>query len=160
MAAKKQCVEYLCNLVAWWLSAIMELGYCGFIMYCSHLYKGVSLRLYSIALINHVYHTTLHYSTQWQKVWNKNIKTVTVLRRNMKERYAEIGPSLYNEIADRNGAVIIAYLRTGHCGLNRYLSIDSALGIHHIVNMDMDMERREVNTITWNVEIIGIKGRY
>ena len=46
-------------LVAWWLSAIANLAYCGFILYYSHLYKGVSLPLYSIALINHVYHTTL-----------------------------------------------------------------------------------------------------
>ena len=45
----------------------------------------------------------------------------TALRRIMKGRHAKIGPSLYNEIANRNGAAIIAQLRTGHCGLNRYL---------------------------------------
>ena len=35
------CVEYLCNFVALWLSGVMDLGYCGFILYCSYLYKGV-----------------------------------------------------------------------------------------------------------------------
>ena len=39
----------------------------------------------------------------------------------MKGKHAKIGPALYNGIADRNGAAIIAQLRTGHCGLNRYL---------------------------------------
>ena len=50
-------------LVAWCLSAIAELGNCGFILYCSHVYKAVSPHRYKIALINLVYHTTLHYST-------------------------------------------------------------------------------------------------
>jgi hypothetical protein len=36
----------------------------GFILYHSHVYKGVSSLLYKTALINHVYHTTLHYSTK------------------------------------------------------------------------------------------------
>ena len=58
---------------------------------------------------------------QWQIIWNKNIKTTTALRRVMKGKHAKIGPALYNGITDRNGAVIIAQLRTGHCGLNRYL---------------------------------------
>ena len=58
---------------------------------------------------------------QWQTVWNKNTKTATALRRIMKGRHAKIGPALYNEIANRNGAATIAQLRTGHCGLNRYL---------------------------------------
>ena len=31
------------------------------------------------------------------------------------------GPALYNEIADRKSAAKIAQVRTGHCGLNRYL---------------------------------------
>ena len=58
---------------------------------------------------------------QWQTVWNKNTKTATALRRITKGRHAKIGPSLYNEIANRHGAAMIAQLRTGHCGLNRYL---------------------------------------
>ena len=56
---------------------------------------------------------------QWH-IWNKNTKTATALRRVMKGKHAKIGPALYNGIADRNGAAIIAQLRTGH-GLNRYL---------------------------------------
>jgi hypothetical protein len=43
----------------------MDLGYCGFILYYSHVYKGVS-HLYKIALINHVYHTRFHYSTGYE----------------------------------------------------------------------------------------------
>jgi hypothetical protein len=39
----------------------------------------------------------------------------------MKGKHLKTGPSLYNEIANRNVAAIIAQLRTGHCGLNRYL---------------------------------------
>src|SRR5436190_19044708 len=39
----------------------------------------------------------------------------------MKEKYVKTGPALYNEIANRNAAAKIAQLRTGHCGLNRYL---------------------------------------
>src|SRR5438046_6240924 len=39
----------------------------------------------------------------------------------MKGKYMKIGPALYNEIEDRNSAAKIAQLRTGHCGLNRYL---------------------------------------
>jgi ribonuclease HI len=58
---------------------------------------------------------------QWQIIWNSNTKTATALRRIMKGRQAKTGPALYNEIASRRGAAIIAQLRTGHCGLNRYL---------------------------------------
>ena len=39
----------------------------------------------------------------------------------MKRKYAKTGPKLYNEIENRNGAAKMAQLRTGHCGLNRYL---------------------------------------
>jgi ribonuclease HI len=58
---------------------------------------------------------------QWQIIWNTNTKTATALRRIMKGRQAKTGPALYNEIASRHGAAIIAQLKTGHCGLNRYL---------------------------------------
>jgi hypothetical protein len=58
---------------------------------------------------------------QWQTVWNRNTKTATALRRIMKGRHAKTGPSLYNEIINKHGAAMIAQLRTGHCGLNRYL---------------------------------------
>jgi hypothetical protein len=39
----------------------------------------------------------------------------------MKGKNAKTNPSLYYEIANRNGAATIAQLRTRHCGLNRYL---------------------------------------
>jgi len=39
----------------------------------------------------------------------------------MKGKYTKTGPALYNDIEDRNSAAKIAQLRTGHCGLNRYL---------------------------------------
>src|SRR5216110_191148 len=39
----------------------------------------------------------------------------------MKGKYTKTGSALYNEIEDRNSAAKIAQLRTGHCGLNRYL---------------------------------------
>ena len=58
---------------------------------------------------------------QWHKVWNENIKTGTPFQRIMKGKGTKSGPALYNEIADRNSAAKIAQLRTGHCGLNRYL---------------------------------------
>jgi ribonuclease HI len=58
---------------------------------------------------------------QWKTVWSENVKTATALRRITKGKHAKIGPSLYNGIANRNGAATIAQLRTGHCGLNRYL---------------------------------------
>jgi hypothetical protein len=58
---------------------------------------------------------------QWQTIWNTNTKTAIALQRIMKGRQAKTGPALYNEIAGRRGAAIIAQLRTGDCGLNRYL---------------------------------------
>ena len=39
----------------------------------------------------------------------------------MKGKCTKAGPALYNEIGDRNSAAKIVQLRTGHCGLNRYL---------------------------------------
>jgi hypothetical protein len=65
-----------------------------------------------------IHHIKMMAKKQWQTVWNKNIKTATALRRIMKGRHAKIGPSLYNEITNRHGAVMIVQLRTGHCGLN------------------------------------------
>ena len=58
---------------------------------------------------------------QWQAAWSENTKTAASLRQITKEKYAKIGPALYNEIEDRSSAAKIAQLRTGHCGLNRYL---------------------------------------
>jgi hypothetical protein len=58
---------------------------------------------------------------QWQIIWNTNTKTATALRRIMKGRQAKTGPALCNEIASRRGAATIEQLRTGYCGLNRYL---------------------------------------
>ena len=59
---------------------------------------------------------------QWHTTWNENTKTANSLRRIMKAKNTKIGPALYNEIEDRNSAAKIAQLRTGHCGLNRYLN--------------------------------------
>src|SRR5436305_10632233 len=39
----------------------------------------------------------------------------------MKEKYSKTGSVLYNEMANRNAVAKIVQLRTGHCGLNRYL---------------------------------------
>jgi hypothetical protein len=58
---------------------------------------------------------------QWQRASSENIKTATALRRITKRKNAKTGPKLYNEIESRSGAAKIAQLRTGHCGLNRYL---------------------------------------
>lgn len=57
---------YALNIRLWLFGLqlnIMDLCCCAFILYCSHLYREVSLRPYSIVLSNHVYHTTFHYST-------------------------------------------------------------------------------------------------
>jgi ribonuclease HI len=58
---------------------------------------------------------------QWDKAWRENTKTALALRRITKEKYTKTGPAIYREMANRNGAVKIAQLRTGHCGLNSYL---------------------------------------
>jgi ribonuclease HI len=58
---------------------------------------------------------------QWSTIWNGNTKTANALRRIMRGKYTKTGPALYNEIEDRSSAAKIAQLRTGHCGLNRYL---------------------------------------
>src|SRR5579862_8994313 len=55
---------------------------------------------------------------QWLLIWNGNTKSANPLRQIVKGKYTKTGPALYNEIDDRNSA---AQLRTGHCGLNRYL---------------------------------------
>jgi len=39
----------------------------------------------------------------------------------MGGKYAKTGPKLYNELENRKNAARIAQLRTGHCGLNKYL---------------------------------------
>jgi hypothetical protein len=48
---------------------------------------------------------------QWQTVRNKNTKTATALRHIVKGRHTKMGPSLYNEIANRSGETIMALLR-------------------------------------------------
>ena len=58
---------------------------------------------------------------QWHTAWSENTKTAAALRRIMKGKHAKAGPPLYNEAMNRNTAARIAQLRTGHCGLNRYL---------------------------------------
>ena len=79
----------------------------------SHKYKPLKS-----ARVRYIKTTT---KKQWQTIWSNNTKTATALRRIIKGKYAKTGPSLYNEIANRNEAAVIAQLRTGHCGLNRYL---------------------------------------
>ena len=56
---------------------------------------------------------------QWQREWAENTKTGTHLQRIT--RRGKCGPKLYNEINNRRTATRIAQLRTGHCGLNKYL---------------------------------------
>ena len=58
---------------------------------------------------------------RWRTVLCENTKTATALRRIMKGKHAKSGPTLYNEIANRNAVAKIVQLRTGHCGLNHYL---------------------------------------
>jgi hypothetical protein len=49
--------------VTLWLGGFRLFMDLEFILYYSHVYKEVSSLLYKTALINHVYHTMLHYST-------------------------------------------------------------------------------------------------
>jgi len=58
---------------------------------------------------------------QWQKEWSENRSTAPQLRAITKRRGATYGPKLYNNITSRSSCSIIAQLRTGHCGLNKYL---------------------------------------
>jgi len=45
----------------------------------------------------------------------------TNLRRMTKRHGVKQGPTLYNNITNRNTAALLAQLRTEHCGLNKYL---------------------------------------
>ena len=60
-----------------------------------------------------------HVDRLWD--YDKETKGAAALQRIMKGKHAKTGPTLYNEITNRNAAAKIAQLRTGHCGLNRYL---------------------------------------
>ena len=57
---------------------------------------------------------------QWAEHW-KNAKTAHNLRRMLKRRDVLAGQKLYNSISSRNTTATLVRLRTGHCGLNRYL---------------------------------------
>ena len=59
---------------------------------------------------------------QWHTTWSGNTKSATALRHIMRGQKTNSGPKLYNAITNRNEAAKIAQLRTGHCGLNRYLN--------------------------------------
>ena len=59
---------------------------------------------------------------QWQTAWRANTKTASMLRAITGGKYTKTGPTLYNEIESRKDAAKIAQLRTGHCGLNKYLN--------------------------------------
>ena len=58
---------------------------------------------------------------QWQKEWTENSTTAAQLRAISRRHGAMSGPKLYNNIASRSTCARLAQLRTGHCGLNKYL---------------------------------------
>ena len=58
---------------------------------------------------------------QWQKEWNEGTSTAMALRRITRQKGVKAGLKLYDEITSRNTVAKIVQLRTGHCGLNRYL---------------------------------------
>ena len=58
---------------------------------------------------------------QWQKDWTENTKTGIHLRRISRSPGGKCGPKLYNDINNRGTVTRIAHLRTGPCGLNKYL---------------------------------------
>ena len=58
---------------------------------------------------------------QWSKQWNQHTQTSNFLRRLTKRRDFKVGPKLYNALPNRTTVATIVQLRTGHCGLNKYL---------------------------------------
>ena len=59
--------------------------------------------------------------TQWNRQWTEDTKTSKHLRRISSKQGTQLGPKLYNSISGRNTCAQIVQLRTGHCGLNKYL---------------------------------------
>ena len=54
---------------------------------------------------------------QWSKEWLENTKTAHHLRRIQTKQ----GTKIYNNMVNRASCAQLAQLRTGHCGLNKYL---------------------------------------
>jgi ribonuclease HI len=59
-------------------------------------------------------------TTKWDNYWSQN-KTASHLRRIISRPGSKPGPKLYNSITTRASCAMLAQLRTGHCGLNKYL---------------------------------------
>ena len=59
--------------------------------------------------------------SQWNRQWIENTKTSKHLRRITSKQGIQLGSKLYNSISGRKTCAQVAQLRTGHCGLNKYL---------------------------------------
>ena len=57
---------------------------------------------------------------KWDNYWSQNT-SASHLRRILSKPSSELGPKLYNSITTRASCTTLAQLRTGHCGLNKYL---------------------------------------
>jgi hypothetical protein len=57
---------------------------------------------------------------QWRKEWNEG-PTANALTRMTKRSGFKTGTKIYNAISSRRTTATLARLRTGHCGLRRYL---------------------------------------
>ena len=53
--------------------------------------------------------------------WKRNKTSANHLRRILINEKARRGPKLYNPIPNRKSSARLVQLRTGHCGLNKYL---------------------------------------
>ena len=58
--------------------------------------------------------------TKWDNYWSQNT-SASHLRRILSKPSSKPGPKLYNSITNRASCTTLAQLRTGHCGLNKYL---------------------------------------
>jgi ribonuclease HI len=58
---------------------------------------------------------------QWNKAWLTKTQTAHHLRRISTKQGIKTGPKLYNNISSRATCAQVVQLRTGHCGLNKYL---------------------------------------
>jgi ribonuclease HI len=58
---------------------------------------------------------------QWNRQWTENTETSKHLRRISSKQGIQLGMKLYNSIPVRKTCAQVVQLRTGHCGLNKYL---------------------------------------
>jgi ribonuclease HI len=58
---------------------------------------------------------------QWTATWTRNKETAQHLKRIATKPGVKTGSKLYNCLPNRTACAQIAQLRTGHCGLNKYL---------------------------------------